>query len=117
MIHVLEMAPTPAAWFAYDEADLLSKVGVIAPLQLAELRHEFSPEHLMSQGLSLAAADAFLAAAALRQRGPCRVYWTESEALAAFEANQNPDWQGAGWRARLALRNQLIALEVLADDL
>jgi hypothetical protein len=46
----------------------------------------------------------------------CRIYWTESEATAAFERTGDPAWQGAGWRARWALRDQLIALEVLADD-
>jgi len=50
--------------------------------------------------------------------GPrCRIFWTEAEATAAFERAADPLWQGAGWRARLALRAQLIATEVLADDL
>lgn len=56
-------------------------------------------------------------AAALRARGECRVYWTESEATAAFERADDPVWAGPGWRARWALRAQLIATEVLADDL
>jgi hypothetical protein len=55
--------------------------------------------------------------AALKARGDCRVYWTEAEATAAFERADDPAWQGGGWRARWALRAQLIALEVLADDL
>jgi hypothetical protein len=41
------------------------------------------------------------------------VYWDESEALAAFERIDDAVWQGEGWRARWALRDQLIALEVL----
>ncbi|MBL8306215.1 MAG: hypothetical protein JNM33_05930 [Rubrivivax sp.] len=53
----------------------------------------------------------------LLARGRCRVFGDESAALAAFERADDPAWQGAGWRARLALREQLIALEVLADDL
>jgi len=57
------------------------------------------------------------AEAALRARGDCRIYWTEAEATAAFERSGEPAWQGAGWRARSALREQLVALEVLADDL
>jgi hypothetical protein len=55
--------------------------------------------------------------AALRARGDCRVYWSEAEATAAFERAEDPTWAGAGWRARWALRAQLIATEVLADDL
>lgn len=56
-------------------------------------------------------------AAALHAAGRCRVYPDESAALAAFERADHPDWQGPGWRARWALREQLVALEVLADDL
>ncbi len=56
-------------------------------------------------------------AAALRRRGDCRVYWNEAEATAAFERASDPAWQDGGWRARWALREQLLALEVLADDL
>ena len=55
--------------------------------------------------------------AALRARGECRVYWSEAEATAAFERAEDPAWAGSGWRARWALRAQLIATEVLADDL
>lgn len=56
-------------------------------------------------------------AAALRARGDCRIYWSEAEATAAFERADDPAWQAGGWRARWALREQLVALEVLADDL
>lgn len=56
-------------------------------------------------------------AAVLFAHGQCRVYADESAALAAFERADHPDWQGGGWRARWALREQLVALEVLADDL
>ncbi len=55
--------------------------------------------------------------AELHAAGRCRVFADESAALAAFERADDPDWQGEGWRARWALREQLIALEVLADDL
>jgi hypothetical protein len=48
---------------------------------------------------------------------PIEVWPDESSALAAFERAEHPLWQGQGWRARMALREQLIALEVLADDL
>ena len=108
MIFVLELsaAAAPRAWFAYDAGDLLRKVAA-GDLALLRATHErlgdCEPEAL--------------AEAALRARGECRIYWTEAEATAAFERAQEPAWQGAGWRARLALREQLVALEVLADDL
>lgn len=54
--------------------------------------------------------------AALRRRGACMVCWDESQAMAAFERAHDPAWAGPGWRARWALREQLVALEVLADD-
>lgn len=49
--------------------------------------------------------------------GRCHVFADESAALAAFERADDPAWQGQGWRARHALREQLVALEILADDL
>lgn len=57
------------------------------------------------------------AEAALRARGPVLVLRDESAATAAFEQAGHPAWAGPGWRARWALREQLLALEVLADDL
>ncbi len=48
---------------------------------------------------------------------PMNLWPDESSALAAFENAADPLWQGPGWRARWALREQLVALEVLADDL
>jgi hypothetical protein len=118
MIFVLELGPTPHAWFAYDEADLLSKVAARAPEPLDALRAQFGDAELDEQGLPEGPArDAFLSAAALRAWAPHRLFWNESDALAAFERADDADWQGAGWRARWALRDQLIALEVLADDL
>lgn len=56
-------------------------------------------------------------AAALHAAGRCELYPDETAALAAFERRADPAWQGEGWRARWALREQLVALEVLADDL
>jgi hypothetical protein len=118
VIFVLELTAPPHAWFAYDEADLLGKVAARAPGALAEVRARFSDTELAEQGLAAGPArDAFLAAAALKLRSPHRLFWTESAALAAFERTDDADWQGAGWRARWALRDQLVALEVLADDL
>lgn len=118
MIFVLELQAPPHAWFAYDEADLLSKVAARAPGALAEIKARFNEAELAEQGLHAGPArDAFVAVAALRDWVPHRLFWDESAALAAFERTDDADWQGQGWRARWALRDQLVALEVLADDL
>ncbi|MEX8518180.1 MAG: hypothetical protein AB3X44_06665 [Leptothrix sp. (in: b-proteobacteria)] len=54
-------------------------------------------------------------AAALRQRSELRFYPDDSAAMAAFERGDT-EFAEHGWRARWALREQLIALELLADD-
>ncbi len=100
MIFVVELPAgdaEPQAWFAFHRDDLLRKIA-------ARGTH-----------LPLAAAAGGGAAA---DEGCCLIYWDEAEATAAFERAADPAWQGGrGWRARVALREQLIALEVLADDL
>ena len=99
MIFVVEVPDQadPSAWFAFDLDDLLRKIEQRAP------------------GL-LGAASA--ADGGTTSSGPrCRIFWSEAEAMASFECASDPLWQGSGWRARLALREQLIATEVLADDM
>jgi hypothetical protein len=44
------------------------------------------------------------------------IYWNESEAVGAFEGGDPRIAGKALWRARRALYEQLVALEVLADD-
>ena len=44
------------------------------------------------------------------------VYWDEAEAVAAFEGGDPLIAGKVLWRARYALHEQLVALEVLADD-
>jgi hypothetical protein len=56
-----------------------------------------------------------LASAALRARGDCRIYWTESEAC-RFRTHERSGLARPGG-ARWALRDQLVALDVLTDDL
>ena len=107
MIFVLEtpLDAEPQAWFAFDLDDLLSKIEARDPQGMAAL----------SGAASLAATPA----AAEQGAGDgqrCRIYWDEAEAMAAFERSGDAIWQGAGWRARWALREQLVATEVLADD-
>jgi len=44
------------------------------------------------------------------------VYWNEAEAVAAFEGGDPLIADKAMWRARHALFEQLVALDVLTDD-
>ncbi len=44
------------------------------------------------------------------------VYWNEAEAVAAFEGRDPLLAGNAFWRARHALHEQLVALDVLTDD-
>ena len=96
MIFVLEVPDQaePSAWFAFDLDDLLRKIESRAPGLLA------TTEEPSAEGASR-----------------CRIFWSEVEAMAGFEHAADALWLGNGWRARLALREQLIATEVLADDL
>ena len=96
MIFVVEMPEhaAPSAWFAFDFDDLLRKIEARDPRALTEA-----------------------AAAVVESCSRCRIFWDESEATAAYERAADPAWQGEGWRARCALREQLVASEVLADDL
>lgn len=106
MIFVLDRIGTaePRVWFAFDVHDLLRKVVAQGLLPAGAL-----PAH------ERAAAEA--AVHALLGHGDCRIWWTEFDATAAFEKLDDPLWAGSGWRARWALREQLVELDVLADDL
>ncbi len=44
------------------------------------------------------------------------IYWNEAQAVAAFEGHDPRIAKPTQWRARRALYEQLVALEVLADD-
>lgn len=46
---------------------------------------------------------------------PLQLWPDEPAAVLALEDDANPLWQGAGWRARWALRQQLLATEALAE--
>lgn len=54
--------------------------------------------------------------AALTAQGGGHIYWSDREAIAAFEGADPRIAGREGWRARRALYLQLVALEVLADD-
>lgn len=62
----------------------------------------------------VARRDAVLAALAVR--GECIVYWNDRDAVGAFEGADPRIAGEARWHARRALYEQLVALEVLADD-
>ena len=107
MIFVLELPAdaAPRAWFAYDDEDLLRKVAAAGIDRLRRVHARLGD-----------CSPAELAEATLRASGDCRVYWDEAQAMAAYERRGDPSWQGPGWRAHRALQDQLLALEVLADD-
>jgi hypothetical protein len=80
----------------------------------------YRADHLLEPGLYTPAPVGIVEAcrAALQARGGrWRVYEGEETALIAADA-VDPCYEGrAGWRARHALRQQLIAVEALSDDL
>lgn len=49
-------------------------------------------------------------------QGERYVYWDEAEAVAAFEGRDPLIADKSMWRARHALHEQLVALDVLTDD-
>ncbi|MBT9599413.1 MAG: hypothetical protein IV094_25810 [Vitreoscilla sp.] len=103
MIFVVEIPEhaEPSAWFAFSVDDLVRKIEARDPRAWGALSETAEP----ARDLGSAPQDR------------CRIYWTEAEATAAFERSHDPVWQGRGWRARWALRDQLVATDVLADDL
>jgi hypothetical protein len=133
------------AWFAYGEADFLRKVcaddplpewavyDVVTPRELLDLS-DLTPQssdahgwdtplyradHLLGAGEfraePLTPLQAGMAALAARGGG-WRVYGSEDSAMAAADAPDTLFDAPGGWRARHALREQLIAVEALADD-
>lgn len=76
-------------------------------------------DHLLGSGVlstdAISPRDAWAAALAARP-GIHRLYWDDSAALAAFEGAE-PLLQGREhWYAKRALYEQLVALDILADD-
>ena len=102
MIHVLEFPRQrrPHAWFAFDVADLVRKIAANHDARVATVPAD--PE---------AALDFWLAALAAPLQG-CKVLWTDDEALAALESESAFSGSAGEW-AREALRDQMIALELI----
>jgi hypothetical protein len=79
----------------------------------------YRADHLLGRGVLRTEAvdlrDALAAALAARDGSTC-IYWNDRDAVAAFEG-ADPRLAGEGrWWARRALYEQLVELEVLADD-
>ncbi|MFZ3117633.1 MAG: hypothetical protein WA159_04865, partial [Variovorax sp.] len=79
----------------------------------------YRADHLLGRGVlraePVAERDALSAALAARG-GFCCVYWNDRDAISAFEG-ADPRLAGKErWWARRALYEQLVELEVLADD-
>lgn len=79
----------------------------------------YRADHLLGRGVlstePVAPRDALAAALAARG-GHCCIYWNDTEAVAAFEGRDARIAGQAHWWARRALYEQLVELEVLADD-
>lgn len=79
----------------------------------------YRADHLLGRGVlrpePVGEREALAAALAARGEHTC-IYWSDTEAVAAFEGH-DPRLAGeANWWARRALYRQLVELEVLADD-
>ena len=78
----------------------------------------YRADHLLGRGVFRREAISLEQAclAALRVRGGCRVWPDDAQAVLALEADTDPIWCGmSGWRARIALREQLLATDALAE--
>lgn len=80
----------------------------------------YRADYLLGRGvLSAEPVDerAALQAALAARPGEYRIYWSDGEAVLATEGADAWLCAPARWRARHALHQQLLSLEVLADDL
>jgi hypothetical protein len=78
----------------------------------------YRADHLIGRGIyqPQVVAETDACVAALRQRNKeCCVFWSDEQAIAATEGADALLAQREHWRARYALHEQLVALEVLAD--
>ena len=79
----------------------------------------YRADHLLGRGVFrtelVSQRDALAAALAARNGLSC-IYWNDTEAVAAFEGGDPRIAGQALWRTRRSLYDQLVALEVLADD-
>jgi hypothetical protein len=80
----------------------------------------YRADHLLGRGVlrtePVSRRQALSAALAARGGGERCIYWSDVDALRAFEGADPRLCSPARWRARRALHEQLVALDVLADD-
>ena len=100
MIYVVEIPHQgrPHAWFAFDRDDFVRKV---------QATHETDP-----------AAEDFDASVAVLERAlkACRIYLDEESAIRALQREPLLDPK-AGFYAHMALREQLIAMDAMEEDI
>ena len=79
----------------------------------------YRADHLLGRGVlsvdPVSERDAMAAALSARG-GDCLIYWNDRDAVDAFEGGDPRLASPERWRARHALYQQLLALEVLAED-
>lgn len=79
----------------------------------------FRADHLLGRGVlrtePVTEREALAAALAARGEVSC-IYWSDRDAISAFEGADPRIAGRTFWRARRVLYEQLVALEVLADD-
>lgn len=80
----------------------------------------YRADHLLGRGefstLPVTERDALAAALAMRAGATRYVYWNDRDAIAAFEGADRRIAGKEFWWARRALYEQLVGVEVLADD-
>jgi|PersoiStandDraft_1058852.scaffolds.fasta_scaffold78817_2 hypothetical protein len=107
-----ELPPGPEAEARFPALCALGqRHGYDAPLYRAD--HLLGRGMLQAEPVSLRQA---LEAALAARPGRTTVYWSDEQALQAFEGGDPALVGPAHWHARRALYQQLVALEVLADN-
>jgi len=107
-----ELPPGPEAEARFPALCALGqRHGYDAPLYRAD--HLLGRGMLQAEPVSLRQA---LEAALAARPGHTTVYWSDEQALHAFEGGDPALVGPAHWHARRALYQQLVALEVLADN-
>ncbi|MFA6902486.1 MAG: hypothetical protein WC236_05330 [Gallionellaceae bacterium] len=103
-----------------DNADVRDKFPAICSLgeQLGWDTPLYRADYLLGDGVfqtdAVTETDACVAALTQRSKN-CRIYWSDTQATAALE--NDPIFQSKeGYRARAALHEQLVSLEILEGD-
>jgi hypothetical protein len=109
MIYIVEIPhqKRPHAWFAFSREDFVLKV-----------RATHGPKVDQPKGIPPGAANEFdvCVAALAHDLKDCRVYLSDELAIGALQSDPLYD-KYDGFYAHMALREQLVAMEALEDDL